>query len=155
MTGGLIYLKNEKGISLITLVITIVTIIILASITLGPSGGAVDESVEAKEKAEAEIDNQKIEEIITYELAQTNELIDLEIDLKRINLSDTLQVDNSGDIYGNGYTLYLAKRDIYKVEAKTGSGDYFKPYKDLFKSYVVNHSSGEYKRLVNEWKFVD
>ena len=147
-------MKNDKGISLIVLIIMIVVIIILSIITMRTSGDTVDESIEAKEKAQIVLDNEKIEEIITYELAENMELIDVEIDLKRIKLNDSLKLEYSGETYGEGYTLYLSEKDIEKVEKVTGSGDFFKSYKGITKSYVVNHESCEYIRLLEEWKIV-
>ena len=162
-------MKNEKGISLIVLIIMIVVIIILSAITMNSSDDAIDESIDVKKKAQTTLDNEKIEEIMTYELSGRTELIDAEIDLKRVNLSDDLKIeykekqsDGSEKVYyfGDKYTLYLSEKDIEKTEEATGSGDYFKPYKDISKSYVVSHESGEYKRLEvddyleDDWKFI-
>lgn len=146
-------MKNEKGISLIVLIITIIVIIILAAITMYYSDDVIDDSINSKNEAQIVMDNEKIKEIMIYELAGTYELIDVEINLKRVELSDSLQIEYSGDTYGKGYALYLSEKDIDKVETATGSGDYFKPYKDLSKSYVVSFESGDYKRLEEEWKF--
>lgn len=146
-------MKNEKGFSLIVLVITIIVIIILAAITFTSSTDVVDQAGEGKQSAEAAIDDDKIREIMTYELAGTYELIDIEIDLKRVELSADMQIEYDGVTYGYGYALYLAEDDIEKVEAKTGEVDYYKPYKDLTKSYVVNYTTGDYKRLQEDWKF--
>ena len=162
-------MKNEKGISLIVLIIMIVVIIILAVITMRASDDIVDDSIKAKEEAQITLDNEKIKEIMTYELAGTDELIDVEIDLKRLELSDGLKVEYKEKnedgtekvyIFGEGYTLYLSEKDIDKVEEATGSGDYFKSYKGITKSYVVSHESGDYKRLEvkdsisDDWQFV-
>lgn len=146
-------MKNEKGFSLIVLVITIIVVIILAAITLRSSDGVIDDSLGAKNAAEAAMDDDKIKEIMTYELAGTQELIDLEIDFKRLELSDTLQIEYEGKVYGYGYALYLCENDIEKVEAETGKSDYFKSYKDLTKSYVVDYTTGDYKRLEDVWEF--
>lgn len=162
-------MKNEKGISLIVLIIMIVVIIVLAVITMSASDDLIDDTVKSKEEAEITMDNEKIKEIMTYELAGTEELIDVDIDLKRIELSDELKIEykekqenGSEKIYyfGKGYTLYLSEKDIEKAEEATGSGDYFKSYKGITKSYVVAHESGDFKRLEvkdyisDDWKFV-
>lgn len=145
-------LKNENGISLIVLIIMIVVIIILSVMTIGSSGNTVDESISAKEKAEEEMDNEKIKELITYEIAGTVELIDVEIDLKRIELSGDREINYNGKTYGKGYYLYLSEKDIKKVEEETATNNYYKPYKDITKSYIVGNS-GDYIRLKEEWKF--
>lgn len=144
-------MKNEKGFSLIVLVITIIIILILTAITLDSSNEVVDDAVESKKSADAAIDDDKIKEILIYELAGTHELIDIEIDLKRIKLSDSLKIEYDRDEYGFGYVLYIAEEDIEKVEDKTGEIG-LKSYKDLTKSYIVN-SSGEFLRLEEEWEF--
>ena len=59
-------LKNEKGFSLIVLVTTIIVIIIIAAISLNSSNNVIDEATDSKIKAEAKIDDDKIDEIITY-----------------------------------------------------------------------------------------
>ena len=148
----MINLKNEKGISLIVLIIMIVVIIILSVITINSSDNTIDESISAKEKAEEEMDNEKIKEIITYEMTGTEELIDVEIDFKRVELNDTVKISYSGENYGEGYSLYLSEKDIKKAEAKLGTKNYYKPYKDITKSYIVG-SSGDYIRLKEEWDF--
>lgn len=145
-------MKNEKGISLMVLIIMIVVIIILSVITIRSSDSTVDESIDAKEKAEETMDNEKIKEIITYEMAGTEELIDIEIDLKRVELNESLKIKYSGDVYGEGYTLYISEKDIKKIESETGNSNYYKPYKDITKSYIVGNS-GDYIRLREEWNF--
>lgn len=144
-------MKNEKGFSLIVLVITIIVLLILATITFNSSIRLVDDAVESKKSAEETIDDDKIKEILTYELAGTYELIDIEINLKRIELSNSLKIEYDRNEYGLGYVLYLSENDIKKVEQKTGEVG-LKSYKDLTKSYLVN-SSGEFLRLEEEWKF--
>lgn len=146
-------MKNQKGISIVVLIVTIIAIILLSIITLNFSTILVDDSIDAKKEAEISMDNDKIREIITYEIAGTEELIDAEIDLKRIALSDTLKIEYSGEIYGENYTLYLSEKDIKKVEAITGKNNYFKPYKDITKSYIVKDKTEEFIRLEEDWKF--
>ena len=54
----------------------------------------------------------KKEEILIYEYAGTYELIDIEIDLKRVQLSDDLQIEYDDEVYGYDCVLYLAEEDI-------------------------------------------
>ena len=146
-------MKNQKGFSLIVLVITIVVIIILAAITLTPGTKVIDDSANSKEQAEATLDDDKIRSIITYEVAGTTELINPEIDLMRLQLDNSTQVVYKGVSYGTGYTLYIAKQDIAKIEQKTGRSDYYKSFNDLTKSYIVDNNSGTFTRLVEDWSF--
>lgn len=147
-------MREERGFSLIVLVITIIVILILTTITFRSSNEVIDDAVDSKNKAEATIDDDKIKEIMTYELAGTKELIDVEIDLKRIELSDTLKIKYEENEYGIGYSLYLSNEDIDKVEKATGLAG-LKPFKELTKSYVVDYTTGKYKRLENEWEFIN
>lgn len=145
-------MKNEKGFSLIYLVITIIVIIIITTITLNSSDKIVNDAVGSKKSAEAVIDDDKIREIITYEIAGTTELIDLDIDFKRVSLSNLLKVKYNENEYGDGYVLYLSEQDIKMVENKTGKQGLV-PYKELTKSYVVNIETGEFLRLEDDWSF--
>ena len=92
-------MKNEKGFSLIVLVTTIIVIIIIAAISLNSSNDVIDEATDSKIKAEAKIDDDKIDEIITYEVAGTKELIDPDIDFERIELNDSLKIEYDGSVY--------------------------------------------------------
>ena len=145
-------MKNQKGVSIVVLIVTIIVIILLSIITLSFSSRLVDDSIDAKKEAEISMDNEKIKEIITYEIAGTEELIDPEIDLKRIKLSDSIKIEYSGEIYGDKYTLYLSEKDIEKVEAVTGN-NYYKPYKGITKSYIVKDKTEEFIRLEEDWEF--
>ena len=145
-------MKNNKGFSLTVLLVTIVVILILAAISLTSYSYIIQDAGESKNKAEARIDDDKIKEIMTYELAGTTEFIDVDIDFKRIELSDTLQIEYGEVLYGTNYDLYLSEDDIEKVEKATGEVG-LKPYKQLTKSYVVNYMSGDFVRLENDWKF--
>ena len=147
-------MKNERGFSLIVLVITIIVLLILTAITLNSSDKIVDDSIDSQKAANAAIDDDKIMEIMTYELAGTLELIDIEIDQKRIELrSGDREIIYDGVPYRDGFALYLAEEDIEKVENKMGTFNYYKPYKNLTKSYIVDYKTGTYIRLEEKWNF--
>ena len=147
-------MKNERGFSLIVLVITIIVLLILTAITLNSSNQVVDDSIESQKAANAAMDNDKIMEIMTYELAGSLELIDIEIDQKRIELrSGDREIVYDDITYRDGFALYIAEEDIAKVENKMGTFNYYKPYKDLTKSYIVDYKTGTYIRLEEKWDF--
>ena len=146
-------MKTEKGYSLIVLVLTIVVMVILIAIALKPSTQVLDDTEEAKKQAEAAIDDDKIKEIINYETAGIPDLIDVEIVYKRIPLTEDIAVSNKGITYGTGWTLYIAERDIEKIEEKTGQRNYYKPYNDITRSYVVDTDTGHFVRLEVDWTF--
>ena len=146
-------MKNESGFSMIVLVVTIVILLILTGITFNASGDAIDDAAKSKETAEATMDDDKIKEIMTYELAGTKELIDIEIDLKRVELDETLKVKYEDKEYGIGYCLYISDKDIEKVEEAT-TIEGWKSYKEITRSYVVDYTTGKYIRLQEDWEFV-
>lgn len=147
-------MKNERGFSLIVLVITIIVLLILTAITFNSSDRIVDDSIESQKAANAAMDNDKIMEVMTYELAGTVELIDIEIDQKRIELrSGDREIVYDGVPYRDGFALYISEGDIAKVENKMGTSNYYKPYNNLTKSYIVDYSTGTYIRLEEEWDF--
>ena len=148
-------MKSEKGFSLIVLVLTIIIMLIIISIAMKNSTEILDETEEGKKSVEATEDDQKIKEIITYELAGTTELIDPSIDLMRLPLSNEIQVKYEDVIYGTGFVLYLSDKDLEKVEKITDTIGYYQSFKELTESYVVDYQSGNYVRLkTEEWSFV-
>lgn len=149
-------MKNEKGFSLIVLVLTIIIMIIIIAITMDPSTEVIDEADKSKQAVEAAQDDQKIKEIITYEIGGTTELIDPNIDFMRLPLSNDIQVKYQDITYGVGYVLYLSDKDLEKVSIKTATTNYYQPFKDLTESYVVDTNTGSYIRLdTNDWAFVN
>ena len=149
-------LKNEKGFSLIVLVLTIIIMLIIIAITMDPGTEVIDEADKSKQAVEATQDDQKIKEIITYELGGTTELIDPNIDFMRLPLSNDIQVKYQDITYGTGYVLYLSDKDLEKVSTKTATTNYYQSFKDLTESYLVDTNTGNYIRLdTNHWSFVN
>ena len=58
-------LKNKNGVSMISLVITIIVIIILSSVALSNSSDMIDDSIIAVNEADKTEDNDTIRKLIT------------------------------------------------------------------------------------------
>ena len=136
-------LKNKNGVSMISLVITIIVIIILSSVALSNSSDMIDDSIIAVNEADKTEDNDTIRKLITDAVIDRSSRIG-------IALSDASNVViGSGDInYGTGYYLIVGGKaeTIQKIEQKTGATG-LKAYKELTAPYVVNYDLGTYERI--------
>lgn len=141
-------LKNKSGVSMISLVITIVVIIILTAVSIGDSLDMIDDSMVAVTEADIAEDNDVIRSLLTYAVVDKTARVG-------IALSDaTIVVIGSGDVnYGTGYHLIVGGKEetIKVIEEKTGVTN-LKAYKELTAAYVVNYDLGTYERI-EEIKF--
>ena len=141
-------LKNNKGVSMISLVITIIVIIILSAVALSNSSDMIDDSMIAVSEADKMEDNDTIRTLLTYAITDRSARMG-------IALSDSTNVViGSGDVnYGTGYYLIVGGSGdtVKKIEEKTGATG-LKAYKDLTAPYVVNYDMGTYERI-EELKF--
>ncbi len=141
-------LKNKKGVSMVSLAITIIVIIILSAIAFSNSSGMINESTEAVTEAEIMADNDEIRALLTYSIVDDTAKIG-------IKLSDaSIVVIGSGDVsYGTGYHLIVGgdEEDLDVIKEKTGVSN-IQTYKDLTAPYVVNYANGTYERI-DEIKF--
>ncbi|MBR3887536.1 MAG: hypothetical protein IKJ32_00355 [Clostridia bacterium] len=136
-------LKNNKGVSMISIVITIIVIIILSAVALSNSSDMIDDSITAVTEADKMEDNDTIRTLLTYAVTDRSARTG-------IALSDSTNVViGSGDVnYGTGYYLIVGGSgdSIKKIEEKTGATG-LKAYKDLTAPYVVNYDMGTYERI--------
>lgn len=136
-------LKKNKGVSMISLVITIIVIIILSAVALSNSSGMIDDSIVAVTEADKMEDNDTIRTLLTYAITDRSARMG-------IALSDSSNVViGSGEVnYGTGYYLIVGGSgdSIKKIEEKTGATG-LKAYKDLTAPYVVNYDMGTYERI--------
>ena len=140
-------MKNENGFSLFVMVITIVVMIILAVILVKPNSNLLDDSAKTKEQSESREDEERINEVLTYENAGLYDMIDTDIELMRVQLSNSVKVKYSGEYYGNNCYLYIGKNDVSKVANALEISDYYKPFNGISKSYVVDLSSSPEKLI--------
>lgn len=135
-------LKN-KGISLITLVITIVVMLILAAVAIGGSTRLIDDSVDSKKQASINDDNDEVRSLLTH--AITNSSLREGVSL----IDGSLVVIGSGDKeYGTGYYLLPGgEDDVMKVITDKVGNPNLKKYKGLTAPYVVDYDNGTYERI--------
>lgn len=139
-------LKNNKenyGVSMITLIITIMVIIILAGIGFGSSTYLIDKAGESKNASDANEDNDVIRALLTYSITDSENRIG-------IALSDSLVVLGSGDKeYGKGYYLIPGgnNRVLAEISEKTGEATVLR-YKEITAPYVVDYDNGRFERIL-------
>lgn len=140
--------KNKKGVSMVSLAITIIVIIILSAIAFSNSSGMINESNEAVTESEIMADNDEIRALLTYSIVDDAAKIG-------IKLSDgSLVVIGSGDVsYGTGYHLIAGgdEEDLNIIKEKTGVSG-VQAYKEITAPYVVNYDKGTFERI-DEIKF--
>ena len=141
-------MKKNKGVSMISLVITIVVIIILSAVALSNSTSMIENSSVAITEADKMEDNEKIRALVTYGITDRSARMG-------IALSDSTNVviGKNGTNYGNGYHLIVGgtEETIKEIEEKTRLSN-LKAYKDITAPYVVNYDTSDYERL-DEIKF--
>ncbi len=134
---------KNKGISLITLVITIVVMLILASIAIGGSTRLIYDSSNSKKEADINDDNDEIRSLLTHTIVIAPDL------REGIPLDSSLVVIGSGDTeYGIGYHLLPGGDDVVMkvISDKVGNPN-LKKYKGLTAPYVVDYDNGTFERI--------
>ena len=135
--------NENRGVSMVTLVVTIVIVIILAAIALGGSTKMIDDSVDAKESANASEENDIIRSLLTYAITDDDLREGIEL------VDDVLVVIGSGDKeYGSGYYLIPGGTDkeMEEIKSKTGNEN-LRKYKDFTAPYVVDYDNGKFERI--------
>lgn len=141
-------LKNKKGVSMVTLAITIIVMIILASVAFSNSSGMIEDSNEAVTEAEIMADNDEIRALLTYAILDDTAKVGITLS------NGSLVVIGSGDVsYGTGYHLVVGGDEevIETIKEKTGMSN-VRPYKELTAPYVVDYAKGTFERI-DEIKF--
>ena len=140
-------IREEKGISMITIAVTIVLIIILSVVAINGSLNLIDRSANAKNDAKENEDNDTIRALLTYSLTDPNKRFGLP-------LSDTLVITISGEEgeedkeYGLGYYLVPggSEKTIEKISQEIEPEEVH-PYKNLSAAYIVDYDNGTFVRL--------
>lgn len=140
-------IKNNSGISLMTVIITIVVMIILASVAVTSSYQMIDDAGEAKNEAEIYADNEVIRALLTQSISDPDVIVGFPL------LDNSVVVIGSGEKeYGSGYHLipggYPEEEDgdLAALRFKLGD-DTLQPYKGLTAPYVVDYYTGKYERV--------
>ena len=128
---------------MITLTITIVVLVILATIAINGSTRMIGDSAEAKAHADAAEDNDVIRKLLTHAITDD----DLREGIALVD--NTLVVIGSGDKeYGSGYYLIPGgDNKVLNVIIEEVGSDSVKKYKNLTAPYVVDYDNGDYERI--------
>ena len=159
--------RNQNGITLIALVITIIVLLILAGVAismLSGENGILNQATEAKTKTEQKSTEEQVKLAAMDALMRGNDLtsIENETDLKNALTSQGLTGHEVGGSAAEGYTVTVNEK-TYKVSSNgkvveksivtditaTNYGDYITGYKDLTdiegtdKDWQVFYNDGE------------
>lgn len=142
-------LKNNSGVSITTLVITIVVMLIIAGVAIGTSTQIIDDSVEAKKEAAIFEDNETIRALLMNAITDKNVITGYAL------IDGSLEVvDEEGNEYGTNYYLIPGGKEdeaLTIIRDKIGDSS-ATAYKGITAPYVVDYYTGEYKRI-EEIKF--
>ena len=111
-------------------------------VALNSSTKMMDDAIESKKQANADMDNDTIRSLLTHAITDKDARIGFE-------LTDDIVIKDSGDIeYGKGYYLIPGgtKEDITSIENGTGETN-VKIYKSITAAYVVDYDNGTFVRL--------
>ena len=137
-------IKKNSGVSLMTVIITIVVMIILASITISYSLKMIDDSGEAKSEAQIYEDNEVIRALLTKSIVDEDVMVGYAL------LDNSVEVVTSeGKVYGTGYHLIPGGKedgDLGTIKYKLGD-DTLTAYKGISAPYVVDYYTGKYERV--------
>lgn len=142
-------IKNNSGISLMTVIITIVVMIILASVAVTSSYQMIGDAGEAKKEAEIYADDEVIRSLTTQSISNPDIIVGFPL------LDNSVVVIGSGDKeYGSGYHLIPGgdpedeNGDLAALRFKLGD-ETLQAYKGLTAPYVVDYYTGKYERIEN------
>ncbi len=142
-------IKNNSGISLMTVIITIVVMIILASVAVTSSYQMIGDAGEAKKEAEIYADDEVIRSLTTQSISNPDIIVGFPL------LDNSVVVIGSGDKeYGSGYHLIPGgdpedeNGDLAALRFKLGD-ETLQAYKGLTAPYVVDYYTGKYERVEN------
>ena len=137
-------IKKNSGVSLTTVVITVIVMIILASVTISYSLDMIDDSGEAKSEAEIYEDNEVIRALLTQSI------IDEDVMVGYALLDNSVVVITpEGKEYGTVYYLIPGVKDdgdLGTIKFKLGD-DTLTAYKGISAPYVVDYYTGKYERV--------
>ena len=133
-------IKKNSGVSLTTVVITVIVMIILASVTISYSLDMIDDSGEAKSEDEIYDDNEVIRALLTQSI------IDEDVMVGYALLDNSVVVITpEGKEYGTGYYLIPGGKDdgdLGTIKFKLGD-DTLTAYKGISEPYVVDSYTGK------------
>lgn len=139
-------IKSNSGVSLTTVIITIVVMIIIAGVAARNSLRMIDDSGEAKKEATIYEDREIIRALLTNAITDKDAMVGFAL------LDNSVVVLGSGDKeYGTGYHLIPGgddDGDLGTIKFKLGD-DTMTAYRGLSAPYVVDYYTGKYERVEN------
>lgn len=139
-------IKSNSGVSLTTVIITIVVMIIIVGVAARNSLRMIDDSGEAKKEATIYEDREIIRALLTNAITDKDAMVGFAL------LDNSVVVLGSGDKeYGTGYHLIPGgddDGDLGTIKFKLGD-DTMTAYRGLSAPYVVDYYTGKYERVEN------
>ena len=134
---------NEKGITLIALIVTIIVLLILAGVSISMltgEDGIIAQAVKSKEASE--IANEK--EIVTLAVGEAK----IETKMGKITIGDMENVidENIAEVINNGDTIAIKFKEsgrYYNIE-EDGNIEHFTPHFDDTPGELIQNSNDEY-----------
>lgn len=141
--------KNNYGISLISLVVTIVVLLILLSITFSSSDRIIDDSVDARNKANTFDDDEKIRALDSNAIIDKNSIIGYALSDGVIEV-----ITDSGDVYGTGYYLIPGGNDdVLELIGEKFDDASVTAYKGISAPYILNYSTPSVRARIENLRF--
>lgn len=135
-------LRDNSGVTMIAIVLTIVVIIIISAIAFGTSRDLINRSAEAKVKAIALEEDDKVRTLLRKAIVDEEYKKGIELE------DDTLVVIGSGDVeYGTGCYLIPGGTDEDIAIIANKVGEEVERYENFTASYVVNYDEDKYERI--------
>lgn len=138
--------KSNSGVSLLTVVITVIVMIILAAVSTKYSTDMIDNSGEAKKEANIYEDKEVIRSLMTHSITDK----DVRVGYALLD-GAIVVVTEDGKEYGTGYHLVPGgddDGDLGEIKERFGD-DTIIAYKNLSAPYVVDYYTGKYERVEN------
>lgn len=136
-------MKNNKGVSLMTLIVTIVVMLIITGVAINKSIRLIDDSVKATEDAEIFDDNEQIRSLLM------NAITDKSLVTGYALINNSVEViDAEGNVYGTNYHLIPGgdEEDLKAIAEKFGETNVI-AYKGITAPYVVDYYTSKFVRI--------
>ena len=131
--------KNEKGITLIALIITIIVMLILVGVTINVAldGGIFDKAKDATQKTSREVSREQIVAAMVGAYDNNGNFVKANAELPE-EIKWCSKDENYSNASGEGNNIYLYTDNIYYVEA------------GILKMFQIELDSGIYTWLCND-----
>lgn len=142
-------MKNNSGVSLVTLVVTIVVMLILAGISMRGTTSLINKTAESKKTHNEYNESEIIRKLLTDVVLDKNLMVGIPLQDGIFEVRETPTDKNPDTIwYGTNYYLIPGgnEEEIKKIISKTGD-DSIEQYREFTGSYVVDYVEGKFERI--------